>query len=144
MAQKTEGFVAGDLVNLIDRALNILQMRLAFPERTADFSSTPVKRAVTQQTSCESGHNSPLLSRSLPSSPLRRQRHEKPFRPLSSSGLMMSHCSSTQTLIDAEDRRLSEGDFQKALEGFVPLALRDLGLHYSGHSDFSHVGGITI
>ncbi len=96
-----------------------------------------------------------------PPSP-RKQFGKKPFdsnpslRHLKKTSLAST--DSTHTLIQEESvftitrpyehsvslsqMKLGLSDFQRALKGFVPVALRGLPLHKSGNIDFSGVGGL--
>lgn len=159
IAVKTEGFQVGDLVKVVDRAISCVQIRHTCPEALSTAVSSPVTKRHSQifdDVGSGSGA-SPLMTRSLPSSPLRKHHQLKNAKslspPLNQKRRSVHRINlSTLTLVERtqsypefdEDGRmkLTERDFCVALNGFVPLTLHGLSLHSTGSIDFSRVGGM--
>ena len=160
---KTEGCHVGDLANIVDCAIDCARIRHSCPDALQDDISTPVKKQVSfsfdgAAASSVAADTSPLMTRSLPASPLKEHRQlfiTKSFSPTLTQRrpLSLNHVNlSTLTLVERTQSRLEideEGkmritarDFHVALKGFVPLSLRGLSLHSAGTVDFSHVGGM--
>ena len=166
VAVRTEGYQVGDLTGVIDRAISCAHVRHTCPDLPPHTTSwTPVRKQRSQVsfTLDETGGSvSPLMTRSLPSSPLkehRRVKYTKSFSPTLKQRYLSSLTSnelvnnpSTLTLVDQthtqlqtdDDGRLqlTQHDVHVALSDFVPLTLRRLSLHSSGTVDFSQVGGM--
>ena len=142
-----EGFQAGDLANIVDRAINSAQLTLNCPDNMndSDLLLTPTRKS---RISCSSDSIGPLLSRSWPSSPLRKHRllkHTVSSSPPKSRQKQTSQLAavSTTTLVQAEaGLRLTVSDFNVALKGFVPMTLRGLAMSATATIDFSDVGGM--
>ena len=160
---RTEGFQAGDLTKVVDRAISSAQVSRACPEVLPDTLTTPIRKQNSRVSFSfdEDGHTNPLTTRSLPSSPLKKHKLLKIVKSLSPPlnqrklSLQPMASDSTLTLVDKSfhmtqehdleevaGRRLTVSDFHAALDGFVPLTLRGLALHSAGSLDFSHVGGM--
>lgn len=142
-----EGFQAGDIANIVDRAISSAQLTLCCPDHINDPDQlqTPTRKA---RVSSSSDNISPLLSRSWPSSPLKKHKRLKytvSCSPPKSRQKPISQLAavSTATLVPAEgDLRLTLSDFYSALKGFVPTTLRGLAMPAAGFIDFSDVGGM--
>ena len=159
IALKTEGFQVGDLVKVVDRAISCVQIRNTCPEALNTAASSPVTKRHSKifDDVGSGGGTSPLTTRSLPSSPLRKHHQLKNVKslspPLNQKRRSVHHINlSTLTLVertqnylefDQDGRmKLTERDFRVALNGFVPLTLHGLSLHSTGSIDFSRVGGM--
>ena len=142
-----EGFQAGDLANIVDRAINRAQSALSCPDilNDSDLLLTPTRKP---HISSSSDNISPLLSRSWPSSPLKKHKLLKytvsSSPPISRQKQTFQLAAvSTTTLVQAEaGLRLTVSDFNMALKGFVPMTLRGLAMPSAASIDFSDVGGM--
>ena len=168
VALGTEGCQVGDLTSLVDRAISSSHIRHTCPDAFRGQIGSPVKKRGSRisftldeleaiQEVGGAGFGSPLITRSLPASPLKERRKLKNAKSLSfTEGSLPSMDNinlSTLTLTERVESqfatngkgklRLSDRDFEAALAGFVPLALQGLSLHSAGTVDFSHVGGMT-
>ena len=154
---RTEGFQVGDLSSVVDRAISCAQIRHTCPDARLATLAPPVRRQHSQVSFSFSfddvdGNTSPLMTRSLPSSPLKKRRRLKNAKSLSpplnkSSRINLSLLTlvdKTQIHTEVGDRmKLTVHDFQVALDGYVPLTLRGSSLHSTGTIDFSRVGGMN-
>lgn len=195
---RTEGFQAGDLVTVMDRAISNSELRVVLPEvsnpaaeehawqeMSIDSTMSDLESSVDYHSLPATQDHTPLTTMPETSTPEMQQY----FPEMGDSGIGGSGQSLTgnlhlerlkkisvvsassfttvtspnslpnqghfTSLTPATDRNpmyktgsLSErslrlSDFNKALEGFVPLSLRGLPLHTSGSIDFSHVGGLN-
>ena len=177
---RTEGYQVGDLVSIVDRAIGTAHIRKVCPNALRDTigSPAPKRRSRVSFTFDDAeilasgsgssvgrggggGVNSPLTSRSLPSSPLKERRRLKITKSLSPTLVQRSLASTTQENIDISTltlvnrthsqllevdsdgkMRLNLRDFNMALQGYIPVTLRGLSLHSRGTVDFSGVGGM--
>ena len=153
----------------MDRAISFSHIRHTCPDALHARQSSSVAVKPTSRVSFtlddletvqggrgSGGFNSPLITRSLPSSPLKERKRLKMTKSLSPMGVRLGSMEnasiSTATLTERVDsRQEDEGgrvrvavrDFREALAGFVPLALQRLSLHSTGAIDFSSVGGMN-
>lgn len=167
VAVRTEGCQAGDLNSLVDRAIGSYHIRHTCPDTTRLRLPNPLKKRGSSRVLFTlddldvmgggSGFSSPLITRSLPASPLKERKRLKDVKsqsftegsPLSTENVNLSIQTLTTERPDSgpgmkEGKlRLTLRDFDEALAGFVPLALQSLSLHSAGTVDFSHIGGMT-
>ena len=172
VASRTEGFQAGDLVTLIDRAVSHSELRVLCPTHYTPFdkSQDHLYRKLSMDDSGSDLETSIELS-SSPHKSFHGRNSPKSYLSLSESH-QDSHLSSStvqqkklsvgsnSTLTPATPRSLEKrgfvvtrvpslsqmtltvDDFVTALDGLVPVSLRGLPLHTTGTVSFSHVGGL--
>ena len=170
VALRTEGCQVGDLNSLVDRAISSSHIRHTCPDSVRLRLGSPLKKQGSTRVSFTLDDlemvqeslgevRSPLITRSLPSSPLKERKRlkaatkslsfvESHRRPQSTENVNLSVQTLTERVesrfgtYEAGKLRLCDRDFEEGLAGFAPLALRSLSLHSSGTVDFSHVGGM--
>ena len=162
----------GDLNSLVDRAVSCSHIRHMCPHSVRFRLASPLKKRGSSRVSftldeldaaqeglggVRSGFSSPLITRSLPSSPLKERKRlkhttksltftEAHHRPPSTENVNLSTQTLTGPVVESRlerKLRLSDRDFEDGLVGFVPLALKSLSLHSAGTVDFSQVGGMA-
>ena len=165
VALRTEGFQAGDLVSLTDRAVHFSQLRSFNPNWNSshikqEFPSTLELRNQMDfspdVSASEALCSSPPLVTPPSISPrkglhsaLELKRSGDSFTPVPHrKKISILSSDSAATLIPERFQKslsmsgLILEDFRCALEGFVPLSLRGLPLHTAGTINFSCIGGL--